>query len=137
MKVDWNKKEGHQVTFDNEYETVFKVIDNNPYYVTPLFFDKGRYNIKFLYYDDLPGPLLTNSIEFQFIIYTNVNHIDLSKIILVIHSVEENAFFDIHEVPKHVLEKVREKVRSILPKIETSKLDKNNEQLCIMLQVLI
>ena len=137
MKVDWNKKEGHEVTFDNEYDTVLKVIDNNPYYVTPLYFDKGRYNINFLYYDDSPGPLLTNSIEFQFIIYTNVNHIDLSKIILVIHSVDDSAFFDIHDVPSHVLERVRTKVRSILPEIETSKLDKNIEQLRIMLQVLI
>ena len=137
MKVDWNKKEGHQVTFDNEYETVFKVIDNNPYYVTPLYFDKGRYNINFLYYDDSPGPLLTNSIEFEFIIFTNVNHIDLSKIILIIHSVDDSAFFDIHDVPDHVLERVRTKIRSILPEIETSKLDKNIEQLRIMLQVLI
>ena len=137
MKVDWNKKEGHQVTFDNEYETVFKVIDNNPYYVTPLYFDKGRYNINFLYYDDLPGPLLTNSIEFQFIINTNVNHIDLSKIILIIHSVDDSAFFDIHNVPSHVLERVRTKVRSILPEIETSGLDKNIEELHIMLQVFI
>ena len=137
MKVDWNKKEGHEVTFDNEYDTVLKVIDNNPYYVTPLYFDKGRYNINFLYYDDLPGPLLTNSIEFQFIIYTNVNHIDLSKIILIIHSVDDSAFFDIHNVPSHVLERVRTKIRSILPEIETSKLDKNIEQLRIMLQVLI
>ena len=137
MKVDWNKKEGHEVTFDNEYDTVLNVIDNNPYYVTPLYFDKGRYNINFLYYDDSPGPLLTNSIEFQFIIYTNVNHIDLSKIILIIHSVDDSAFFDIHDVPDHVLERVRTKVRSILPEIETSKLDKNIEQLRIMLQVLI
>lgn len=137
MKVDWNKKEGHEVTFDNEYDTVLNVIDNNPYYVTPLYFDKGRYNINFLYYDDSPGPLLTNSIEFQFIIYTNVNHIDLSKIILIIHSVDDSAFFDIHDVPDHVLERVRTKIRSILPEIETSKLDKNIEQLRIMLQVLI
>ena len=137
MKVDWNKKEGHEVTFDNEYDTVLNVMDNNPYYVTPLYFDKGRYNINFLYYDDSPGPLLTNSIEFEFIIFTNVNHIDLSKIILVIHSVEESAFFDIHDVPDHVLERVRTKIRSILPEIETSKLDKNIEQLRIMLQVLI
>ena len=137
MKVDWNKKEGHEVTFDNEYDTVLNVMDNNPYYVTPLYFDKGRYNINFLYYDDSPGPLLTNSIEFQFIIYTNIKYIDLSKIILVIHSVEESAFFDIHDVPDHVLERVRTKIRSILPEIETSKLDKNIEQLRIMLQVLI
>ena len=137
MKVDWNKKEGHEVTFDNEYDTVLNVMDNNPYYVTPLYFDKGRYNINFLYYDDSPGPLLTNSIEFQFIINTNVNHIDLSKIILIIHSVDDSAFFDIHNVPSHVLERVRTKVRSILPEIETSKLDKNIEQLRIMLQVLI
>lgn len=137
MKVDWNKKEGYEVTFDNEYDKVFNVMDNNPCYTTPLFLDKGRYNINFLYYDDSPGPLLTNSIEFQFIIYTNVNHVDLSSIILVIHSVEESAFFDIHDVPDHVLEKVRTKVRSILPEIEKSKLDKNIEQLRIMLQVLI
>ena len=137
MKVDWNKKEGHEVTFDNEYDTVLNVMDNNPYYVTPLYFDKGRYNINFLYYDDSPGPLLTNSIEFQFIINTNVNHIDLSKIILIIHSVDDSAFFDIHNVPSHVLERVRTKIRSILPEIETSKLDKNIEQLRIMLQVLI
>ena len=96
-----------------------------------------RYNINFLYYDDSPGPLLTNSIEFEFIIFTNVNHIDLSKIILIIHSVDESAFLDIHDVPGHVLERVRTKVRSILPEIETSKLDKNIEQLRIMLQVLI
>ena len=137
MKVDWNKNEGHEVTFDNEYDTVLNVMDNNPYYVTPLYFDKGRYNINFLYYDDSPGPLLTNSIEFEFIIFTNVNHIDLSKIILIIHSVDESAFLDIHDVPGHVLERVRTKVRSILPEIETSKLDKNIEQLRIMLQVLI
>ena len=116
---------------------MLKVIDNNPYYVTPLYFDKGRYNINFLYYDDLPGPLLTNSIEFQFIINTNVNHIDLSKIILIIHSVDDSAFFDIHNVPSHVLERVRTKVRSILPEIETSGLDKNIEELHIMLQVFI
>lgn len=137
MKVDWNKKEGHEVTFDNEYDTVLKVIDNNPYYVTPIFLDRGRYNINFLYYDDLPGPLLTNSIEFQFIINTNVNHIDLSKIILIISSVDDSAFFDIHNVPSHVLERVRTKVRSILPEIETSGLDKNIEELHIMLQVFI
>ena len=137
MQVAWNKKEGYEVTFDNEYDQVFNVMDNNPCYTTPLFLDKGRYNINFLYYDDSPGPLLTNSIEIQFIIYTNVNHVDLSSIILVIHSVEESAFFDIHDVPDHVLEKVRTKIRSILPEIETSKLDKNIEQLRIMLQVLI
>lgn len=137
MKVDWNKTEGKEVTFDNEYDRVLDVIEKNPYYVTPLFFDKGRYNIKFLYYDDLPGPLLSNSIEFQFIIYTNVNHIDLSKIILIIHSVDDSAFFDIHNVPSHVLERVRTKVRSILPEIETSGLDKNIEELHIMLQVFI
>ena len=140
MKVKWYKTKEPKVTFDDEYDQMLKVINNKHYYITPIFVDKDRYNINILYYDDSPGPLLTNSIEFQFIINTSINNIELSNMMLIIHSVEESAFLDIHDVPDDIFNSIREKVKPILPSvlnINDFKEQNGIDRLCIKVQVFI